>query len=127
MNIRWKIYFWIIAIGTIITLPNEIATITDGNLLINLASIIFVAMTIIGLFAFVFKKQIFTKTIWKTFFVIDIISVLVGLISILLNIKQFTANPEVPLPALLLVYAVIIIFIAPSYYAIYQLGFGKKK
>lgn len=122
----WKVYFWIMAITGVIGAIGFLGDLLSGDLTVFITLPI-LAIGIIGLFAFVYKKQIFNRSVWKVFFIIQMINLIVGIIQIALSINSFSQAAEANIFAVIGVFAfMFIFFMLPEYYAIYQLGYTKK-
>ena len=66
--ILWKIYFWFILINVVITY------ILQGfSRLWVIADLFIYFIAFVGLFAFIWKKNILNKLFWKTYFFVQII------------------------------------------------------
>lgn len=136
MNIKWKIYFWFIFIFSAITIYNYLTafltTFRFADLLTispfkfaDLVTIINLTIIIFGLYTYTYNKYIFLKTFWSIFFIMETLLIILNLGQIILNLDTLTkyVGPSLYFSILL---TTGIIFL-PTYYAIYQLGFGKRK
>ena len=98
MQIFWKVYFWIYALLSIIG-----SLMAYGNVgLINLASIYELAMSIsliLGLYCYVFNKNILTHTFWK--FIFWYVIIIDTTYRVLYNFTIFKPYLEFNLPAIL--------------------------
>ena len=98
MQIFWKVYFWIYALLSITGF-----LVAYGNVgLINLASIYELAMSIsliLGLYCYVFNKNIFSPAFWK--FIFWYVIIIDTTYRVLYNFTIFKPYLEFNLPAIL--------------------------
>lgn len=123
----WKMYFWIYAIlGTLGTL---IVVLYQDLLLIDIGYFILLAVSLIGLYCFVYKKQLLSKQFWMAIFWISlIVSILYTLYALapkdnfvryLYWINGSFGTSSKPL-------AIISVLLdVPLFYALYKLGYSK--
>lgn len=120
----WKIYFWVIAVFSVIGLIGLYGQLTIWSFSdwLEVATSI---VALIGLFAYIYKKDILSSQFWKIFFWIIVISWIFNII------YAFTPLEETfPLPSWLTSKAVTnetdlligILISSPMVYAIYKLG-----
>lgn len=121
----WKIYFWINVVLLICafigygTFPSW--TIRD------VVDIIGCIMGLLGLYAFVYKKMVFTPMVWKWYFWISMAMILIDLghlYSGLYTLPPYLFAPEVT--QLKGIYIPLLLLCIPTYYAIYCLAYPEK-
>lgn len=123
----WKIYFWVLLILSLIGIIFVYGTVDTWNSG-DWTDIIVSIIQLIGLYAFVYKKQVFAQIFWRIFFVITIISAGFYLIYFYSALKETLVLPEIlQSRAYTSGQDVLIglILAAPLIYALYQLGYKK--
>jgi hypothetical protein len=117
---RWKIYFWILAIiagWNVIMLIGQILAWQVSGVYKILVSVIYALAT----YSYAYKKHIFSQRHWKVWLVI-VLSTLVLVLSPLF----ISGNTLDSLTIITLIIG-IIVFQLPAWYCIYRLGFGNKE
>lgn len=134
----FKIYFWVLIFLSVLAVMQDFGKVTYFYF-IDWVDLVIAIISFIGLYAYVFKKNIFTLAFWKIFFWIFTISYLFEFI------YTFTPLEEAfPLPALFksaftrdmveqqgvtleqaLMFGIIITI--PQFYALFKLAYSKKK
>lgn len=86
----WKIYFWFFTVFTIIGLFSllQYSPLAIGDIVVVILNIVL----IVGLYAFVFKKYIFSPRIWKIIFWIIIIFLVETFLELYVLPKDFVNN-----------------------------------
>lgn len=123
----WKVYFWINLILTIIGLVSTFGLLSSqslklGDWLILLLSIV----TLIALYSYAFNKQTFSSNLWKTYFWVAVILILISIISPYTPLKDVLSsflsnNFYEPKYAISQIFGIIVQL--PAYYVVYQLGY----
>jgi len=124
----WKIYFWIIALLLII---GSFAILEFVPLaFMDMVSLVLEFATLLGIFAYAYKKQVLDKRYWKTLFYINIALTIIGLLELYALPKNFLSDmfpflqTKIPLDDGSILFATLLY--GPAYYALYLLGFSKK-
>ncbi len=80
----WKIYFWTITVLDIIGFFAGYGNLKASDLnFADLLVVLFMAIEILGLCAFAFKKRFFTEDIWKIVFFLFVASLIISPFGIL--------------------------------------------
>jgi len=116
-SLPWKIYFWIVIINAVFVYPWQ-----GFSRLWEIADLLIFLMAVVGLFAFVWKKVIFSIGVWKAYFTIQILWNIFYLFILPLpekimdsyQISQITAS------------TITVIFYIPLFYALYVYSFKQK-
>lgn len=122
----WKIYFWIFAILSILGLFTYLQFIPW-----NLGSwfeVITSLLAVLGSFAYIYQKKIFSPMFWKLFFWLVIINWVLALVYELTTLKTMFELPQLlqsqhEISPVGIVFGIILA--SPAIYAVYQLGQGK--
>lgn len=124
----WKIYFWI-TIGIILLGLIGLSVTPKQFLFMSLVYMFLVIVSVIGLYSFVFRKDVFRTSFWKYFLGIVILSELLHGISIvfpnleLLSFLRTAEDGRSSINLTILGYGVLL----PLYYAIFKLARGEKR
>lgn len=120
----WKIYFWIY---TILTVPGIIFIYGKLSewLLVDALEVGTSIAAILALYSYVYKKKIFSRSVWQIFFWVSVASSTIEILykytafnflSSLLESRMVTSGQEILLGIALSL---------PIYYAAYQLAYKK--
>lgn len=124
----WKIYTWIIITLSIIGLGIVLLKVNTWNLA-DLIEFIGTIITVIGLYAYVYKKQFFTPKFWQFAFYISLITIIVSFTYEFTSLNSFLPLPEflqshtITNKAELVISTILSI---PVYIAFYRLSIKKK-
>lgn len=126
----WKIYFWAVLIINLI-LYFYIASANSPKIG-DLIGLIIAVISLIGLFAYTYKKAIFSKSFWKRFFWVFLLSEIIYFIysytplENLIPLRELTTvlgnGNETALIQDLMIIILLSPLFFPHYYAIYKLG-----
>lgn len=112
----WKIYFWLI-------LAIEIASMfveTVHGPVIGITDTIIGVISTIGLFGYVYKKQLLSKFFWKFVFILTVIEEFTYIMLDALN------DPELGLGDIIFVTAFTLTILYPFFLGLYRYGFRKQ-
>lgn len=112
----WKIYFWLI-------LAIEIASMfveTVHGSVVEITDMVISVISTIGLFGYVYKKQLLSKLFWKFVFIITVIE---GLAYTMLDVLN---DPELGVGGMIFVTAFTLIILYPFFLGLYRYGFRKQ-
>ncbi|MGE7603645.1 hypothetical protein ACQKL5_14320 [Peribacillus sp. NPDC097675] len=112
----WKIYFWIIVGIEVASMFVE----TVHGPVIEITDTIISVISTIGLFGYVYKKQLLTKLFWKVVFIITVIEEFSYIMWDVLN------DPELGLGGLIFVTTFTLTIIYPFFLGLYRYGFRKQ-
>jgi hypothetical protein len=133
----WKIYFVIITLICLLLLKDYLSNLNWN--LSDFAGFLSLFPFVIGIFAFAFKKKIFTVRFWKLYFWYEIVSTVGYLLYDFTPLKDsqllaafFKSNiypdTEVSENKLVCIFCLSLMFslIVPSIYILYRLGYPKQ-
>lgn len=112
----WKIYFWIILAIEIASLFVE----TVHGPVVETTDTVISIISTIGLFGYVYKKQILSQSFWKFVFIITVIEVSVYIKLDVLN------DPELGVGGMIFVTVFTLIIMYPFFLGLYRYGFRKR-
>jgi len=118
MKLLWKVYFFIIALQ-VVGFPASLILLAGPLLLIDAVNWIFILFGVVGLFGYVFTKNIGSKKIWRIF--------LFGFIAwdifnlLLWQPSQSAVNYDERTWAITLI---LFAFLIPQYMGIYRYAFN---
>ncbi len=131
----WRLYFWGAITGFAVSLPNLGTTVNWAiSTWLLIATEIF---ALIGLYAFAFKRKVFSNKFWRAFFWTILIIWNLPIIYSLSPLKYQFPLPEflsnylvvdtefLTIPALVIL-AVGLVLSIPILYALYKVGYAKK-
>ncbi|MDO8639664.1 MAG: hypothetical protein Q7R53_01945 [bacterium] len=122
----WKIYFWIFAVINLIGIFG-LLQFTPLNKPGDMLGIFLSIVLFLGIYAFVFKKKIFSQKIWKVAFVIVIVALIESILEIYILPKDFSKKYLSVFEMSISTSAGAGIFTwlisIPAVYAIYQLAY----
>ncbi|MFJ7365673.1 hypothetical protein ACIQWQ_16375 [Peribacillus frigoritolerans] len=112
----WKIYFWLIIA---ISIASMFVESVHGPVIETTDTVISIISTI-GLFGYVYNKQLLSKSFWKFVFIITVIEVLTYTMLDVLN------DPELGVGGMIFVTAFTLIIMYPFFLGLYRYGFRKQ-
>ncbi|WP_458352728.1 hypothetical protein [Peribacillus frigoritolerans] len=112
----WKIYFWLIIA---ISIASMFVESVHGPVIETTDTVISIISTI-GLFGYVYNKQLLSKSFWKFAFIITVIEVLTYTMLDVLN------DPELGVGGMIFVTAFTLIIMYPFFLGLYRYGFRKQ-
>ncbi|MFE4898700.1 hypothetical protein [Peribacillus butanolivorans] len=112
----WKIYFWLIIA---ISIASMFVEAVHGPVIETTDTVISIISTI-GLFGYVYNKQLLSKSFWKFVFIITIIEVLAYTMLDVLN------DSELGVGGMIFVTAFTLIIMYPFFLGLYRYGFRKE-
>lgn len=124
----WKIYFWIITIISIIGLFGLLghSPLIFGDLI----GFVLNVLMLIGVYAYVFKKKIFSASIWKIIFWLNVILFVIAIVDLYFLpgfTKQYLSFLESKVSSAASSGAIVftLVLTLPTLYAMYKLGYEK--
>ncbi|MFJ7469224.1 hypothetical protein ACIQWI_11735 [Peribacillus frigoritolerans] len=112
----WKIYFWLIIA---ISIASMFVKSVHGPVIETTDTVISIISTI-GLFGYVYNKQMLSKSFWKFVFIITVIEVLTYTMLDVLN------DPELGVGGMIFVTGFTLIILYPFFLGLYRYGFRKQ-
>ncbi|MGE7608976.1 hypothetical protein ACQKML_20425 [Peribacillus frigoritolerans] len=112
----WKIYFWLIIA---ISIASMFVESVHGPVIETTDTVISIISTI-GLFGYVYNKQLLSKSFWKFVFIITVIEVLTYTMLDVLN------DPELGVGGMIFVTVFTLIIMFPFFLGLYRYGFRKQ-
>lgn len=132
---HWKFYFVTNVFLILFSIWSYVFLSTNNTSLpydpIGYLFLFFSVIGLIGLYAYIFNKNILTPIFWKVFLVVELFVIAYGIInSLLTSSKDLTPYNLGPLQIILVSVGLSIVAILwdlPKIYALYKIGFTKSK
>lgn len=125
----WKIYFWTYFVVTVL---GVIVFLSDLSITsIDLIGLYLNIVPRVGIFAYVFKKNIFPVKVWKILFWILVILIIEGFLSVYILPKDFLSKfiPFIQSDYRVDLFSYLLpqIIVLPALYAVYKLSSSKRQ
>jgi len=126
----WKIYFWVILVLTVVGMFGLLQNAPLA--FIDVIDLVWSIFLLIGIYAYVYKKKIFSADAWKGIFYISILFLIISFLDLYILPKGFMEDtlpflksniPSDDSNSILFAWVLLL----PAVYVVYQLGFNKSK
>ncbi len=117
----WKLYFWFIVLQFIVILR---ASYFNGFMLVDIFFIPITGIGLIGLEAYVYQLEYFSKTFWCVFFVIFFATNIMWFSYVGYQTRNILHDQDIGMMYSLLL--IVVIFLAlPQLFALFRYGYSK--